>query len=376
MSTSSITDALTTLCFTITSSKTLLHHYESAIRNGSPSPIDFPLDPPNPLALLSDSAKVLKAQTTKLSLLALNKPFTPSEITRILKSLEQECFPALMTAAELCPIARYTNFLHRIVRSSVGSVMLAFMDLIEDIPTDECEVGKERGRDTLASTGLIWQSCDFMVQLADLGIIAVASSKVNEYHGLLKDAIAELEEWKNGEVDAEELAQMQMEEKAEKHMPGLFQLQKQNQQILKDNAEDPSVFPFGRIPPMNEETKPLVIRVVKTLNLIQMLYPPLLKRRVRRFPSIDAKLKDEDFPDVQQVKTFDALIQFCERFSSEADELAGSLYLLDKGEVEGQLDQLKVLARDCVDRLKGKWDGGEDEFTVWVGNWLKKFEET
>ncbi|MCJ1242713.1 hypothetical protein MMC14_010722 [Varicellaria rhodocarpa] len=376
MSTSSSTDALTTLHSTITSSKALLQRYESAIRNRSPSPIDLPLDSPNPLALLSDSVKVLKAQTTKLSLLALNKPFTPSEITRILKSLEQECFPALMIAAELCPIARYTNFLHRIIRSSVGSTMLAFMDLIEDIPTDERGVEKKRGRDTLASTGLIWQSCDFMGQLADLGIIAVASSKVNEYHGLLKDAIAELEEWKNGEVDTEEFAQMQMENKAEKHMPGLFQLHKLNQQILKDNGEDPSVFQFGHTLPINEETKPLVIRVIKTLNLIQMLYPPLLKRRVRRFPSIDAKLKDEDFPDAQQVKSFDALIQFCERFSSEADELAGSLYLLDKGEVEDQLDQLKVLARGCVDRLKGKWDGGEDEFTVWVVKWLKKLEET
>ena len=362
MSTLSNTDALITLRSTITSLKALLQRFESTIRNASPSPVALPLQPLNPLALLSDAAKILKAQTTKLSLLALNKPFTPSAITTILKSLAQECFPALMTAAELCPIAKYTEFLHRTIRSSVGSIILEFMKFMDDIPVDERGVDKTRGRNTLASTGLIWQGCDFLVQIAELGIIAVASTKVEEYHELLKDAIAELNSWKNGEVDTEDLE--------------LLQISKHQEQATVEISPNASVLEFGSTPLMNDEMKPLVTRVLKALSLVQMLYPPLIKRRLRRFPSIDANLKDEDFPEEQKVRSFDALIRFCEIFSNEADELAGSLYLLDKKEVENRLDHLKSHASDCVGRLNKNWDGGQDEFTMWIGKWLVKVEET
>ena len=201
-----------------------------------------------------------------------------------------------------------------------------------------------------------------MIQLVELGIIPVAASKIGEYHGLLKDAIVELEDWKDGDV------RERLENMAVKQMPIVAQASKHQQQVCNDIDMNG--------PPMTKELKPLVTRVLKTLNLIQMLYPPLIKRRVRRFPSIDAKLRDGDFPTEQQAETFDALIQFCERFSSEADEVAGLLYLHDEKQAEETLELLKGLARDCVNMLKEKWGGGEDEFTGWVGTWLVRLEET
>ncbi|TIA45963.1 hypothetical protein D6C83_05600 [Aureobasidium pullulans] len=62
----------------------------------------LPPNPPNPLHVLRDSATLLKAHTTKLALLLINKPFTPTAVTSVLRDATQTCLPAMMSAVELC----------------------------------------------------------------------------------------------------------------------------------------------------------------------------------------------------------------------------------------------------------------------------------
>ena len=138
-------------------------------------------DSPNPLALLFDASKVLKAQTTKLSLLVLNKPFTPSAISNILNELGDGCLPALCSAFELSPPQQYTRLLHQRIQSSLSKTTTGLLNLVTSIPQDEHGIENVR-HDVLASTGVLCAECDEIVQLASTGLIDLAKQKVDEWH--------------------------------------------------------------------------------------------------------------------------------------------------------------------------------------------------
>lgn len=96
--------------------------------------------------------------------------------------------------------------------------------------------------------------------------------------------------------------------------------------------------------------------------------------------------REEDLPTTEQAEKMDELIQYCELFTNEADEIAGILYEADEvtgllydekeEEVMKRLGAMKDSARKCLDRVKDRWEGGEDEFSVWVGKWLLRLDET
>ena len=344
MASSTSPDNLTTLRRTIASTKTLALRFEAAIQNPtSDILLSVPQKTPNPLALLADGARILKAQTTKLSLLVLNQPFTPSEITYILKELCKGCLPAMMTAAELCPAAQYTNYLHRLIRASVCSSMLALIKLLDEIPVDEHGVKDNEGRATLQYTGQLWESCDFMINLAEKGLVFYASVKVTEYKELVDDALKELEEW------ISEVA---------------------------DEGEDSFGVPDMSVPIMNDTARAYVKNVLKKLKLIGMLYPPLLKRRIRRFPEINGSTSPEQLPTSKQVADLDTLIAYTQLFQEEMDSIAETLYMNGMGkEADIRVGIIIDYAKKALATTAKSWDGEHDEFTAWSEKWLVKINE-
>ena len=344
-------DAFETLRKTLTSTKALVSRFEGLVQTGE-LPL-IPLEPssPNAVALSSDAGAILKAQTTKLSLLVLNKPFSPSEITFILKSLCQGCIPGLVSACQLCTQTLYTNFFHRVIRASVGATLVKFLQLLDEIPIDERTAAQFQGQKTLQSTGIIWESTDFMVKIGSLGIVPVAVLKLEEYHSLLKDAIEELEEWEPGKVNS----------------MGIMA----NQVPLANLEGDPFDMPRAASPSIQPAAK----KTIETLKLIRLLYRALIKRRVKRFPNINAKTEQGAFPKLEQTERFDHLMTYCQLFSEEADEIAGALYLHDEKQVSGRLETIKDYARKCIASTREPWEGGEDEFTRWTAKWLAKLKE-
>ncbi|MCJ1412723.1 hypothetical protein MMC19_006821 [Ptychographa xylographoides] len=362
---------IVTLRATIESSKALIIKFEDLIRQGSaglPS-ISLNASSPNALALHSDAAHILRAQTTKLSLLALNKPFTPPEITFILKSLCQECIPAMASACQLCPSHQYTDFLTKVVRSSVSSTFRQYLNFLDELPLDE--KGFQRStmaQEILKNTGIIWQSMDFSTKLGAAGLIAIACPKIENWHSLLTDAIDELEEWQMEEMDNTPIQHKSPEE-----------LQFSNM-CLEDkhwSRDSSNGLTMLEGPPVaaTHAIQPLAKKAVKTLKLIALLYPALIKRRVKRFPDISSSTPQGSFPTPEQTSNFDIIMQYCEGFSSQADEIAGALYENDTEEVNRRLAEVKNSARDCLRRVRHRWDGGEDEFSTWVGKWLIKLDE-
>ncbi|MCJ1466254.1 hypothetical protein MMC07_004873 [Pseudocyphellaria aurata] len=316
-------------------------------------------DPPNPLALLSDASKILKAQTTKLSLLVLNKPYTPSAISFVLNDLSGGCLPGLLSAFELCPSSQYTRILHQHIQSSLSKMMMGLLSLVASIPRNEHGIENVR-QDVLASTGVVWADCDKMVLLASTGLVELVRQRVEEWHCLLKDAIKELEEW---DPDEEE-----MNSDTDSHsstIPISKSTPVSNQSQLASSFEDLSLSPI------------LVLRkrTLAILRTIRVLYPALQKRRVLTFPNIDKQGTPENLPTSSQINGLDSLVSCTQQWTEAADEIAGSLYEGDEQQVEMKLSTLCEATDGCVKKHKQDWNGKEDEFAAWADKWAARLEE-
>jgi len=301
----------------------------------------------------------LKAQTTKLSLLILNKPFTPSAIIYILDACSSGCLPAMMSALELCPAEIYTNLLHSHIQSSLSKIMTELLNLIASTPRNEHGIDPQ-SRDTLASTGVLWAECDKLVTLASHGLVSLATQRVEEYHSLLKDAIEELEDWDPDEEDSES------------EPDSAFPTKQMQAPIATPDA--PSIAPSLQalsIVPIAELRK----RSLSILRTIRVLFPALQKRRVSTFPNVTSTTNSKSLPASTLVQGLDSIISSTQAFSEIADEVAGALYEGDQVQVSGRLKSLREEAEACASRAKVDWKGVEDEFSRWLEKWVIRLKE-
>lgn len=349
-------DNLLALQASIASTTALINSFHHALRAPPPAPLVIK-SPPQPLALLSDSCKILKAQTTKLSLLILNKPFTPTAITYILNVCSSGCIPAMMSALELCPSEMYTKLLHNHIKSSLSRIITQFSNLMASIPQDEHGIDPQ-SRGTLASTGLLWGECDHMVTLASGGLVPLTLEKAEEYHGLFKDAIAELEEWDPAEddpdSDADTLSSIKQRPVATN-----------DPSALVEDLEGLHVSPMGK----------LRERSLTTLRTVRLLYSALQKRRISTFPNITCNTPPQSLPALAATRELDATIAFMKDLTETADEVAGALYEGDESQILRRLESLQEKAASCTSRARRNWNGEEDEFSEWLHKWVIRLKE-
>lgn len=358
MAPSKAPDGLATMRTTISLTVSLLHSFQLALQSPTLPHSDIE-NPPQPLALLSDSCKILKAQTTKLSLLILNKPFTPSAITYILNACTSGCLPAMMSALQLCPAETFTSLLHLHIKTSLSRIMTELLNLLASIPQDERGI-EPQSRDTLASTGVLWAECDKMVTLAFDGLVALAVQKAADYHSLLKDAIAELEEWDPEEEDSDSDTDSILSTK-----------QKTARTSAIDTTPLASSFENLSVAPIIELRK----RSLAILCIARVLYPALQKRRISTFPNITSSSPLETLPSSPNIQRLDSMILCTQQFTEDADEIAGALYESDEEQVLRRLGELREGATQCATRAKRNWKGEEDEFAGWVDKWITRLRE-
>lgn len=335
----------------ILSIKSLIHSFQLALQAPIAQHPDIE-NSPQPLALLSDSCKILKAQTTKLSLLILNKPFTPSAIAYILNTCSSGCLPALISALELCPSEKYSNLLHDRIKSSISRVMTELVNLIDSIPQDERGL-EPQNRDTLASTGVLWAECDKLVTLASDGVVSLALQKAEDYHSLLKDAI-------------EELAQWDPEDEDESDTDSLSSYKQTTKTVSSSTDTDPATgFAALTITNMVDLKK----RSLSTLRTIRLLYPAFKKRRIATFPNIISTTPLDLLPQSRDIASLDLLMLSTQHFSEAADEIAGALYESDEERVLKGLKELIASAEKCAKNSIQNWKGEVDEFSAWLNKW-------
>lgn len=236
--------------------------------------------------------------------------------------------------------------------------MMELLSLLASIPQDERGI-ETTGRNTLASTGVLWAECDKMVALGSEGLTKLAAGKAEEYHGLLKDAIAELEAWdpdEDEESDTDSLAS----NKGHASSGG-----RPENASLEQSLEDLSISPIAA----------LRKRTLATLRIIRMLYPALMKRRILTFPNIDSSSTAQGLPTSSHILSMDQLIDYTKQFTQETDEVAGALYAGDEDEVQDRVAKLAEMSKTCVQGVRIGWSGKEDEFTAWTPKWMARLEE-
>lgn len=200
--------------------------------------------------------------------------------------------------------------------------------------------------------------CDKMVALDSGGVTKIAAQRVEAYHGLLKDAIAELVEWDSDE-DSNSDTDSLLSNKRNTSSPRPI-----------DAPVEQSVqgLSLSSIAALRKQT-------LGTLRIIRVLYPALVKRRILTFPDINSTAKVETLPSSVQIRSLDKLVDHTQLFTEETDEIAGALYAGDEEEVDDRLTELAEGSRTCVEGVRLSWSGNKDEFTTWAEKWMMRLDE-
>ncbi|TVY83965.1 Uncharacterized protein LSUE1_G001928, partial [Lachnellula suecica] len=320
----------------------------------------------NALDLAHDSASLIRAHSTKLSLLIINKPFTASAISTVLRELVAGPLPGLASAVELCNAATYTKAMSEELAWRAKNVFVALGTLVKAVPLDgktlsedqKNGTGKTVGKGSLASTGVVWGACDAVVELKKLGIAGLLVRKADEYRATLKDALEELQEWGEEESDEEDeeddVAQDTdgMETSAQDAVDDMF-----DQRHIP--AEDP------------DKIRPRLESALKKLRLVVLMYQAVVKRRWKTLPPLPSpqppqELEAKSKEDSGILSRLDKVTSAFKDIPDITDELAGAFYRLDGPEIDKKMEDCFSTSLEAVELLLKSWEGTEDEFTAWA----------
>jgi hypothetical protein len=167
---------------------------------------------PSPLLLLGASAKSLKAEVTKSSLLAVTNPFTPSALSSCLHSINDSILPSLTTAALLTSGGSYTVAFCEETRILVRGCLRELQSLAQLIEkrgkdgNPKIDLSESKKNEITEATGRVWEACDSIISFAEGGLPGFAVRKAKQWLALMKDAVKELQEWDpEEELDEDDL---------------------------------------------------------------------------------------------------------------------------------------------------------------------------
>ncbi|KAF2765267.1 hypothetical protein EJ03DRAFT_210755 [Teratosphaeria nubilosa] len=339
---------------TLASTFALLSRFTTSLNPATASPTASPIDnAPNPLHILRDSAKLLKAHTTKISLLSINKPFSPLAVQRIVKDVSGTCLPAMMSAVQICDQEKvvFGTTMPREAHLRVRRVFKEIETLLEEVRS-VAQGNEPRKRDSLNSTGVVWESCEAVIELERLDIAGLAVQKAEQWRDTIKDAIEELREWKEGE-DLESEGQDELLGSDDEGVDG-----------DRDSIED--IFNAANSMPKDRpELESVVEDADRRLKKIVLLYNAVIKRRLKMYKSSS----DEADGASKNIDRLDEAMERLRRLPHQVDELVSCFYDLDDVRAMAQLRKCVAEASHVAERFSTGWDGREDEFTTWSGKW-------
>lgn len=241
--------------------------------------------------------------------------------------------------------------MHEEVRAGVRRVYRELEGLMREVLVLLEAVDGKQGtdRDTLASTGVLWEACDAVVDLERLGLAGLVVRKAKEWRDMLEDAIGELKEWAEEEDGDEE------------------EQDEDDEEVGSDDEDDIAKMLGGSdgIPKNRPDLRETVEGALKKLKLTSTLYQALSKRRLKTIPS----------PADSRIGTVDTLMEMLKSIPEETDELANALYELDNDEAKRLLEKVLTLAKDSAKLVEKNWQDEEDEFTVWSRKWKDAVEK-
>jgi len=349
--------ALNTL---ITSTQAVLAQFTASLADNAPKPTDRIPNPPNPLQVFSDAARLVKAHVTKLSLLVINKPFTPTAITKVLRELASTCLPALISGVQICQQdkAVWSDLLVREAQLRVRRVFRELETLLAEIKSvaQGAEAGSSSGRDSLSATGVVWESCDALAALNALGVAGLAVQKAEQWRDTIKDAIEELQEWADGEDLETEGQNDALFDSDDEGVAG------------DDNDSLNDIFNAANSMPADRpELKELVEQAVEKLKKVDILYRALIKRRLKPYKSVAAVETGKK----SSAENVDELMENLKSLPDLVDDMASNFYDLDEEAARAALADCVKKACETAKLATLDYDGKEDEFSTWSKKWVE-----
>lgn len=318
----------------------------------------------NALDLAYDTASIIRAQSTKLYLLTHKKFFPPSAPTKVLQELISGPIPSLVFIAELCDPKIYTQTMSQELDYRLNRLVAELITLVRAIPLDRelvCGSGENslvrgEGEVTQFMVGTIYEACDALMELRQLGVAGLFARKAEEYRDLLQDALEELCEWGKEHSDVEDEGQSSCgsdkctEQAVESH---IFAPQKH----IPDDDPD-------KIRPRLEAT-------MKLLRLLILMFRAIIKRRFETLSGIpkiqlESGSENRDTDELKIVESLDHVLEAMKRISDITDDLASSFYELDLQQIDLRMNECFTTGSNTPQLLVKNWEGKEDGFTSWV----------
>ncbi|KAG9229987.1 hypothetical protein BJ875DRAFT_386164 [Amylocarpus encephaloides] len=320
------------------------------------------------ISLSHDSASLIRAHSTKISLLIINKPFTASAITTVLRGLVAGPLPGLASAVELCEAAKYTKAMSKELQWRAKNVFSELATLVRTIPLDgkvlttnqKNGTGNAAGKGSLACAGVVWEACDAVMELKNLGVAGLMIKKAEEYRDLVKDALEELQEWDDEESDGED---GEHEDHADEDDADGINTSAQDalDRMFASQHHIPSADP--------DKIRPRLMSCQKRLQLILLMFQAVVKRRFKTLPPVPSVKVTAPAKGVEGggiVSCLNEVLDVFRKIPDIADELASSFYELDSAEIDKRMDECFFAGFAVAELLVRNWEDEQDEFTVWA----------
>lgn len=327
----------------------------------------------DPFALAHDSANLIKAHSTKISLFIINNPFTPTAITKVLRELITGPLPGLTTAVQLCNARTYTKAMQKDLAWHCSRVLKELKELLQRIPKDgkilsgdkkNAWAGAASGKGSLAATGVLWSVCDDLMALAKRGFAGNLVLKVEQFRDTLKDVMEELKEWgeetEDDEEDAEEEGDGE-DEDVKQITDGVASTHMDAQAMLDDLMNSPQYIPRDDPDKIRERLD----SCLKRLRLVTLLYQATVKRRLKPLPRLPPTGPIAEGSSTTAAR-LDEIIPLLAKIPERFGSLAMAFYELDPTEIDTLMDQCFFDAFAVSELLKKPWEGQKDEFTDWA----------
>ncbi|KAI0021729.1 hypothetical protein F4780DRAFT_778261 [Xylariomycetidae sp. FL0641] len=321
------------------------------------------------LALAHDASSLIRAHTTKLSLLIINEPFTPSAINKVLRELVAGPIPGLASAVQVCDAERYTNVARQDLAWRCYRLLKELRGLVETIPLDGKALSNTRKNGTggdkgsLASTGVIWAACDDVILLKKLGIAGLLVKKVEDYRDTLKDVLEELKEWSeevdedDSDDDDDDDDESDAHEDDQTHDAADAATNSHiSTQAMLDDLMNPQHIPRDDPDKIRERLD----SCLKRLRLTTLLYSAVVKRRLKTLPPLPPA-SESTVP-----QRLDEVLPILKRLPHRFGEVACSFYELDPAAIDKSMDSCFFDAFAACEMLVKPWEGQRDEFTDWA----------
>ncbi|KAL4994786.1 hypothetical protein BDV10DRAFT_143864 [Aspergillus recurvatus] len=317
----------------------------------------------DPLHLISTSSTALKSHVTKLSLLAINSPFTPSAVATTLSTLNESVLPSLVTAALLVTPESHTRAFQGEIRVLTGAALKELLLLVKEVRVIAEEKADKKSLEqgekdaVTAVTGRVWDACDVLVDVAAKGVVGFVVRRAEEYRDLVRDAVEEIEEWDPDE-EGDEFFDDLLDDGDKDEAEAVGEDEEES-----DNEEGTAVL---------HARKKNALRILKP---VAQIYPALIANRLKKVPVPLAP---------SNIGILESVLKSLQQIPDHIDEVAGALYEADIDKYTRQLRKTKDNASKAIKLVVLPWDlmqtandqeNAGDKFTTWSKTWTKVIEE-